>query len=119
MDKELDLAIEAYKHGNIQETFPVFQKHAETGNTKAMVYLAECYDRDCNPTPLADDEKAVYWYKKAADSGNADAQYYVGLCYLGRLGLPTDEQTAYDWIKKAAENGCKSAQREIKYLYGE
>lgn len=118
-EEELNRAIEVYKSGKLEEAFPIFQKYAEKGNTTAMVYLAECYDGDCNPTPIANDEKAVYWYKKAADLGHADAQYYVGLIYLGRLGIPTDEDAAYAWIKKAAKNGSKQAQKELKYLYGE
>ena len=118
-EDKLNKAIEMYKHNKFEEAFPIFKKYAENGNIKAMVYLAESYDSNCNDTAYADDKKAFYWYKKAADLGDADAQYYVGYCYVSGIGVPVDEDIAYTWIKKAAKNGSVQAQRELKYLYGE
>jgi hypothetical protein len=47
--------------------------------------------------------QAAFWYRKAAEQGEADAQYKLGLMYdLGR-GVPRDIVEAYFWYALAAE----------------
>lgn len=118
-EAELNQAIQMYYRDKFDESVPVFEKYAAKGNTKAMTFLGGFYDSTCTNSPRTDDKKAFYWYKKAADLGDADAQYYVGLCYVGGIGVSIDEDIAYTWIKKAAKNGSKQAQRELESLYGE
>ena len=52
-----------------------------------------------------DDATAVKWYTKAAEQGNADAQYNLGLCMTDGRGVPEDDATAVKWYTKAAEQG--------------
>ena len=57
-----------------------------------------------------DDEKYVYWLKKAANGGVAEAQYELGRLYKeGEYGVPTDESLYIKWAKKAAFNGYNAA----------
>ncbi len=52
-----------------------------------------------------DDRQAVYWYRKAADQGDADAQYNLGLMYGKGKGVAKDYKQAVYWYRKAADQG--------------
>jgi len=53
--------------------------------------------------------QAMSWYKKAANRGNALAQYNIGMLYENGHGVSQNHETALVWIKKAAANGYKDA----------
>ena len=52
-----------------------------------------------------DDRQAVYWYRKAADQGNANAQYNLGVMYENGEGVAKDDKQAVYWYRKAADQG--------------
>ena len=52
-----------------------------------------------------DSKEAVKWFQKAADQGNARAQYVLGFMYAEGRGLMEDNVTAYAWCNIAAANG--------------
>ena len=58
--------------------------------------------------------EAIEWYRKAADQGDADAQYNIGLCYANGDGLEEDMTMAMEWYRKAAKRGNAEAQRAIE-----
>ena len=39
-----------------------------------------------------DYKQAVYWFRKAADQGNAGAQYNLGAMYAKGEGVPKDDR---------------------------
>ncbi len=53
------------------------------------------------------------WYRKAADQGNADAQYYFGRNYDFARGVKQDKTKAKEWYRKAAVQGHKEAQKRL------
>lgn len=53
------------------------------------------------------------WFRKAADQGNAEAQYELGYCYEYRLGNINE---AREWYRKAADNGNEDAKKALKQL---
>ena len=55
-----------------------------------------------------DDAKALYWYTKAAEQGNADAQYTLGQRYLSGKGVPQDAAQAFQWFEKAAKSSLEA-----------
>jgi len=57
----------------------------------------------------ADEREAVSWYRKAAELGQADAQYNLGSCYDAGVGVETDKAEAKSWYQKAANQGHKGA----------
>ena len=63
----------------------------------------------------------MYWYRKAADQGLAQAQNNLGLCYYNGEGVPKDFKQAVYWWKKAADQGYAIAQFNLgnRYAYGE
>lgn len=56
------------------------------------------------------------WLPKA-QSGDAEAQAYVGEIYQKGLGLQPDYKTAADWFRKASLQGNSRAQINLGYLY--
>ncbi len=46
---------------------------------------------------------------QAAEQGQADAQYRLGLMYEDHLGVPQDYQQAYAWLSIAVANGMSEA----------
>ena len=51
-------------------------------------------------------------YRALAEEGNASAQYNLGVCYAGRLGVPEDDVTAYMWLNLASAQGYPLAMPE-------
>ena len=60
---------------------------------------------------------AVSWYRKAADQGDADAQYNLGVMYDNGQGVPQDYAAAVSWYRKAADQGDADAQYNLGVMY--
>ena len=63
-----------------------------------------------------DVREAAKWYRKAAEHGDADAQFSLGRIYLFGKGVSADKQEAVTWFRKAAEQGHKLATEKLKQL---
>ena len=61
--------------------------------------------------------KAVEWYRKSAENGNAFAQYNLGLCYEYGTGVTLSKATAAEWYRKAADQGDADAQYKLGVFY--
>lgn len=84
---------------------------------KAQEILGEAFANGTNGHPR-DDSQAVYWFRKAAEQGNADAQNNLGAAYAaGRGGLEKDDSQAMFWYQKAAQQGCVAAQYNLGATY--
>jgi len=94
-------ALDAYERKDYKAAFAAFLKLAEGGDSVSPV----------------DDTKAVAWYRKAAERGEANAQYILGLMYLDGRGVPQDDRQAENWYRKAAEQGYASAQVNLGLMY--
>ncbi|MDB4127545.1 sel1 repeat family protein, partial [bacterium] len=53
--------------------------------------------------------EAVKWSRKAAEQGNAMAQYNLGLMYAKGDGVLKDYATAYMWVNLAAATGSEKS----------
>jgi uncharacterized protein len=51
----------------------------------------------------------VAWFHKAADHGDASAQYNLGVMYRDGRGVPRDCAQAVAWFRKAAVQGLAVA----------
>ena len=58
-----------------------------------------------------DYKQAVKWYTKAAEQGNAKAQYNLGVMYAKGQGVPQDNVYAHMWFNLAAANGNEPASK--------
>ena len=72
-----------------------------------------------NPLNTKADKEDAVEYRKAADQGDAEAQYDLGLCYELGSGVPKDEVEAVKWYRKAAEQGNADAQYLLGSCYAE
>jgi TPR repeat protein len=55
------------------------------------------------------EEKVKRW-RRAAEAGNADGQFNLGMFYTKGYGVPQDYAEAVRWFRKAAEQGDAGAQ---------
>ena len=56
-------------------------------------------------------------FRKAADQGNAAAQFNLGVMYKKGRGVTQDYQEAFSWWHKAAEQGVAEAQYNLGVMY--
>jgi uncharacterized protein len=70
-----------------------------------MYYVGHGVPQDYN--------QASDWYHKAADQGDADAQFYLGCMFYYGRGVAQDYKQALDWYLKAADQGYAPAQNRI------
>jgi len=63
-----------------------------------------------------DSTTAVRWFFKAAEQGDAEAQYILGLCYAYGGGVPQDDEEAIKWIRKAAAQWHEKASNLLREI---
>lgn len=66
---------------------------------------------------MQDDEKAFYYFNKAANQGDALAQNEVAYLYAAGKGTQRNSEKAFHWYKKAADQGLASAQYSLGLMY--
>lgn len=64
-----------------------------------------------------DFETALPLFKKAAKSGNAEAQLTLGLMYETGMGVKADEKEAFSWYEKSAKQGYDMGQLALGDCY--
>ena len=87
-----------------------------------MNNIKSCYNKGKNyfygeNNAVQNYERAVYYYRLAAEAGYADAQYSLGLCYDNGYGVEKDKKLALYWYLKSAENGNVKAMRNAGICY--
>ncbi len=84
-------------------------------NGKAEYELGEKYfEGDGVPQDL---NKAIEYYRKAAEQGHAGAQYQLGWLYTVGLGVPQDYAEGFKWYSKSAEQGNLEAKFSLGEIY--
>ncbi len=58
-------------------------------------------------------------YRKAAEQGDAVAQFNLGAVYAAGEGVPQDYAEALKWYRRAAEQGDAVAQFQLGHMYHE
>jgi len=59
---------------------------------------------------------AVKFWRKAAQKGDAKAQYNLGSSYADGCGVRTNKRVAAFWLNKSANQGHKKAAKELSAL---
>ncbi len=106
--------------GELQGAFLLYRYAAEKGDMTASVALATMYDpatysAQTSPLPAANPAEAAHWYEPAAQAGQAEAQYRLGM--LLKSGATADAdgpEKGVAWLRKAADQGYAPAQEELK-----
>lgn len=72
---------------------------------------------------LAQDRERIFGtieeIRKAAEEGDASAQYELGSKYDWGRGVPKDHEEAVKWYRLAAEQGARGAQSMLGSMYYE
>ncbi len=89
---------------------------AKRGHLQAQKRLAELYEFGmlCLDVDLKD---AAYWYGKAANQGDAEAQYDLYLCYQHGKGVEKNLQEAVRWLKLSANGGYADAMAALGWHF--
>lgn len=93
---------------------PALAAEAASGNPRAQLELGRAYSETKDPEKLS---MSAYWFEKAAEQGNAEAEWRLSEAYGAGEGIPRDDKSALNWLKKAAEDGQVQAQRVLGMDY--
>ena len=104
-EEDGDKGIREYELGNMIDGMELMYKAANEGYAPAQAALGYILDQS------EENEKAVVWFRKGADQGNADAEYGLGVMYIKGEGVEKNFPEAIVWIKKAADQGQVMAMR--------
>jgi hypothetical protein len=66
--------------------------------------------------PVSDKEMADRYFQ-AAQSGDDNAQFYLGALYSSGVGRPRSEEQAFQWFSRAADQGHSHAMLVLSGLY--
>ena len=81
---------------------------ARKGDAQSQVRVAAEYFSGRNR--IVNPHLGAYWFRKAAESGNAFARYNYALCCLNGWGVKKSPQTAFLWLERAAGQSFVPAQ---------
>lgn len=93
---------------NIDRAFQLMEENARRGSTLAMLELGRMYEAD---SPRFNIMRAANYYKQAADYGNIDGKYHLGLLYYkGKFGQGDDalKHAIYAFREAAAKDHAPS-----------
>ncbi|MCI5901611.1 MAG: serine/threonine-protein kinase [Blautia sp.] len=77
----------------------------------------KCYELGCEYYEREDYQKAYKLLKKAADTGNTEAQYQLGNCFYEGTGVEQNTETAIELYEEAADAGNADAQKSLSAAY--
>ena len=121
----LDRAHAALKAHHYHRAFAILSNKAKSGCPYSQTMLGHMYDTGVGATVNL--EKAVHWFKKAAEQGYGQAQLDLGKLYLGGERLVKAEEHfvqpefahAAFWLRKAAAQGIDEAHELLAKIPGE
>jgi TPR repeat protein len=95
---------------------PVLLAKAKAGDATAQFKVGNDYGFAVNVPQ--NNAQAIFWYRKSAGQGNADAQNMLGYLYdSGYVSDTRDAVLAATWYRKAAEQGNSMAQYNLGIMY--
>ncbi|QIM62664.1 hypothetical protein A1D29_04805 [Pasteurellaceae bacterium Orientalotternb1] len=105
----------AYKNKNYSEAAQIYQILADRNNIYAQNKLGNMYQK--GQGVYKDTPKAIFWFKKSAESGFADSQYQIGNIYYYGENVSKNYKEAAYWYEKAAIKGDVRAQTALGIMY--
>lgn len=106
---------------DLQRSIAFYAEAIDSGVPEAALRLSRIYQSPANPdgapNEYAETAKAMFFCKKAAEMGCADAQYQLSQYYASDKYGMEDMEKMQSWIVKAAENECAEAQYCIALMY--
>ena len=116
------LAWDAENEGDFETALEHYNKVAQEGTEQFYIATAMSglgYIYAFSNGVEQDGTKAVEWYTKAADLGNASAMNNLGYMYQWADGVEQDNAKAIEWYTKAVELGNIMAEANLESLQGQ
>lgn len=115
----LDDALKVLEAGSDAKAVQVLTRIANEGNPLAQLRLGDLY---FHGKGIAEDENmAIFWWKKSAASGNAEAMYQIAHAYLfgntAAKGVTDPDREAATWYFQAASAGHAEAAYTLGLLF--
>lgn len=115
----LDGALKALEAGNSPKAVETLTRLANDGNALAQFRLGSLYYHGNSVTE--DESMAIYWWKKSAASGNAEAMYQIAHAYLfggtAAKSVADPDREAALWYFQAASAGHAEAAYTLGLLF--
>lgn len=100
---EFARGLSAYNAADYRTAFDAWYPLADENDAKAQAAIAFLYLKGLGVRQ--DDVRAADWYRRAAQLGRPEAQFFLGTLYhLGR-GVPRNDQLAHVWCEIALARG--------------
>lgn len=101
-----------YDNGRYKESFNIYLETAEQGNVKSQRFIGWLYFR--GEGTQIDKERAIYWFNKAAQSGDEEAMFGVARVYMS----DSNYSEALSWYKESASKQYLPSMYWVaKFLY--
>jgi len=108
---DLQAGIDAFNQSDLPGAMTLYEKAAEAGSPEAQVRLGFLLDH------AEDNERAVHWYRAAADQGYPDGLGGLAEMYAKGEGVPRDPAKARELFEKAGEAGHAPSIRVLIAAY--
>jgi len=108
---DLQAGIDAFNRGDLPGAMTLYEKAAEAGSPEAQVRLGFLLDH------AEDNEKAVHWYRAAADQGYPDGLGGLAEMYAKGEGVPRDPAKSRELFEKSGEAGHACSIRVLIAAY--
>lgn len=95
------LADSASPNYDLLKAISILKSIAKLGHSNAQFRLGHIYFDGI----VKDLSQAAYWWQRAAESGNINAQFNLALLYERGIGLTKDQSKAILWFERAARSG--------------
>ncbi len=115
----LATALKAIDDGQMKQAAQLLTPLAIAGNSAAQVRLGSLYY--LGQGVPEDEKQAIFYWKKAAGQGSADAMFHLGSAYLfgnqAARTVPDPDREAATWYFQAASAGHAEAQYHLGLLF--
>jgi len=101
----------AYRSGDVRAAIAVLKPAAQAGHAPSQALMGRILEG------AFESAEAAKYYRMAAEQGDPDGLYGLGVLYLSGEGVPRDPAVARDWIMKAAQAGHPNATTTVGLAY--
>ena len=107
-DQAFREGLSAYNSGNFAKAMRIWTPLAQGEDPASQAGIGFMYHRGLGVT--ADNGKAAYWLRKAAEHGQPEGQFMLGSLYFYGAGVEKSYVQAYAWCDLAQDGGNSDAQ---------
>ncbi|XP_056373007.1 death ligand signal enhancer isoform X2 [Hyla sarda] len=97
------------KPEDTQSAVTMLQEAAQAGVKEAQAYLGVFYSKESHFNPT----KAARYFWMAAENGDVQSRYHLGVCYERGFGVPASRHEALRHFERAAKSGHGESQHKL------